>query len=89
MKTTKKVFHELGADDVGWINNGTLFLAHSENALKEYEKMSAFGKNFGVESHVFGAKDATEMFPLLASESFKGAMFSPGDISYVFLNEFF
>uniref|UniRef100_A0A336KQM0 CSON013804 protein n=1 Tax=Culicoides sonorensis TaxID=179676 RepID=A0A336KQM0_CULSO len=79
MKATKKVFHELGADDVGWINNGTLFVAHTEQGLHEYEKVSALGKKFGVESHVFGAKDASEMFPLLASESFKGALFSQED----------
>lgn len=51
--------------------------------------MSAFGKNFGIESHVFGAKDATEMFPLLSPESFRGAMYSPGIIIWSVLEFWF
>lgn len=51
--------------------------------------MSAFGKNFGIESHVFGAKDATEMFPLLSPDSFKGAMYSPGIIIWSVLEFWF
>ncbi|XP_063701825.1 sarcosine dehydrogenase, mitochondrial-like [Culicoides brevitarsis] len=79
LKTTKEVFQELGAEDVGWINNGTLFLAHDNKEMKEFEKMSTFARNFGIESHVMGAKEATEMFPLLSPDSFKGALFSPSD----------
>lgn len=82
LKTTKGVFEELGADEVGWINNGTLFLAHDNAEMKEFEKMSTFAKDFKIESHVLGAEEAAEIFPLLSAESFKGALYSPGEFFY-------
>lgn len=78
LKRTKSVFKELGEDNCGWINNGSLFIAHSDDELKGFVQLSEFANTFGVESYVIGAKEATELFPLLDSGTFEAALYSPG-----------
>lgn len=78
LKATKRVFRELGEDECGWINNGSLFIAHSTEELNEFVVLSEIGRTLGVNSYVLGGNEATELFPLLDSERFEGALYSPG-----------
>lgn len=78
LKRTKRVFNELGEDDCGWINNGSLFIAHCDDEVHEFTQLSKLGKTLGVESYILGPKETTDLFPLLNSKSFKGALYSPG-----------
>lgn len=86
LKRTKNVFKELGEENCGWINNGSLFIAHSNDEVNEFIQLSEFGKTFGVESYILGAKETTELFPLLNSRTFEAALHSPGIVerSYYF-----
>lgn len=78
LKRTKQVFKELGADDCGWINNGSLFIAHSKHELNEFGQMSELGKTLGVNSCMLGRTEATKLFPLLDSRNFVAALYCPG-----------
>lgn len=78
LKGTKRVFRELGEDNCGWINNGSLFIAHSKEELTEFVRLSELGKSLGVNSFMFSESEATEMFPLLEAKQFVGALYSPG-----------
>lgn len=77
LKRTKGVFKELGAD-CGWINNGSLFVAHSSDEVNEFTQMSELGRTLGVNSHILTRKETTELFPLLDSRKFEAALHSPG-----------
>lgn len=82
LKGSKRVFKELGEDDCGWINNGSLFIAHSNDELKELEQLSVLGRTLGVNSCILGRQEVTELFPLLDSEIFFAALYSSGASFY-------
>ncbi|XP_029735141.2 sarcosine dehydrogenase, mitochondrial [Aedes albopictus] len=63
----------------GWINNGGLFISHSDERLDEYKRLATLGKCFGIESQILSPHEAQKVFPLLDPTSFTGALFSPGD----------
>lgn len=63
----------------GWINNGGLFISHSDERLNEYKRLATLGKCFGIESHILTPEEAQEVFPLLDPAGFTGALYSPGD----------
>lgn len=77
LKRTKRVFKELG-EDCGWINNGSLFIAHSRDELNEFIQLSELGRTLGVKSYILGRKETAELFPLLDSSKFEAALYSPG-----------
>lgn len=88
LKGTKRVFKELGAEKCGWINNGSLLIAHSSDQVNEFVQMSELGKTLGVNSHILGRKEASELFPLLDSSKFEAALYSLG-IFVTFLTKTF
>ncbi|XP_055610172.1 sarcosine dehydrogenase, mitochondrial [Uranotaenia lowii] len=63
----------------GWINNGGLFISHSDERLDEYKRLATLGKCFGIESQVLTPDEAQKVFPLLDPSAFTGALYSPGD----------
>lgn len=78
LKRTKQIFKELGEDKCGWINNGSLFIAHSSEELNEFEELSELGRKLGVKSYILERKEAAELFPLLDARKFEAALYSPG-----------
>lgn len=65
--------------DPGWIMNGGLFIAHSEERLNEYKRLQTLGKCFGIESHVLTPEETVNIFPLLDKNAFTSSLYSPGD----------
>lgn len=79
LKGTKRVFKELGEENCGWINNGSLFIAHSSDELNEFIQLSELGRTLGVNSHILGRDETTDLFPLLDSSKFEAALYSPSN----------
>lgn len=73
-----KLESETGLDS-GWIQNGGLFISHSDQRTKEYRRLHTLGKCFGIESHMLSSEEAQKVFPLLDATSFEHALYSPGD----------
>ncbi|KAF5294011.1 hypothetical protein FQA39_LY13565 [Lamprigera yunnana] len=63
----------------GYIKNGGLFIARTEERLKEYKRLHTIGHYFGIESHVITSTEAARIHPLLNSKNFKMALYSPSD----------
>ncbi|XP_046403823.1 sarcosine dehydrogenase, mitochondrial-like [Ischnura elegans] len=63
----------------GWIQNGGLFIANTEERLKEYRRLMTAGRSFDIESRMISPDEAKELFPLLDPKAFSGALYSPGD----------
>lgn len=78
LKKTKEMFKELGEENVGWINNGTLFIAHDKIEEDKFEHLRQLGVEYGIDSQIIGEEDARELFPLLSPNSFKAALYSTG-----------
>lgn len=78
LKRTKQMFKELGEENVGWINNGTLFIAHDKIEEDKFEELRHLGAEFGVDSQIIGEDGARELFPLLSPNSFVSALYSTG-----------
>ncbi|XP_037949767.1 sarcosine dehydrogenase, mitochondrial [Teleopsis dalmanni] len=65
--------------DPGWIQNGGIFIAHSDTRLDEYRRLATVGNALGIENHVLSPVETQKLFPLLDPKSFIGALYSPGD----------
>ncbi|KAB0799571.1 hypothetical protein PPYR_07451 [Photinus pyralis] len=63
----------------GYETNGGLFIARTEERLKEYKRLHTIGKYFGIESHFISPLEAAAMHPLLDPTSFSAALYSPKD----------
>ena len=82
LKSTKTMIAELEAElgeSSSWINNGGLFIAHNKSRMDEYTRLMVAGKAFGIESTLLTPSEAKKIFPLLDTESFYGALYSPRD----------
>lgn len=82
LASTRKLLmtlEEKSGHNSGWINNGGLFISHSEERLQEYKRLSTLGKCFGVESHILTPDEAQKLFPALDTAAFTGALYSPAD----------
>ncbi|KAL9919954.1 LOW QUALITY PROTEIN: sarcosine dehydrogenase [Glossina fuscipes fuscipes] len=65
--------------DPGWIQNGGIFIAHSNTRLDEYKRLATVGNALGIENYVLTPQETQKVFPLLDPEAFIGALYSPGD----------
>ncbi|XP_055839450.1 sarcosine dehydrogenase, mitochondrial [Episyrphus balteatus] len=65
--------------DPGWIQNGGIFIAHSDNRLDEYKRLSTLGNSMGIENYMLSPEETQKLFPLLDPAAFTGALYSPGD----------
>lgn len=63
----------------GWIQNGGLFISHSNQRTNEYRRLQTLGKCFGIESHILSPDETQKVFPLLNPKSFSNSLYSPGD----------
>ncbi|XP_013113750.2 sarcosine dehydrogenase, mitochondrial [Stomoxys calcitrans] len=65
--------------DPGWIQNGGVFIAHSDTRLDEYRRLATVGNALGIENHILSPEETQKVFPLLDPKAFIGALYSPGD----------
>ncbi|XP_058806146.1 sarcosine dehydrogenase, mitochondrial [Phymastichus coffea] len=82
LRATRSTLAELEretGENAGWINNGGLFIAHSENRMQEYRRLVDMGKVFGLDARLLTAREAKEIFPLLDEKALVGGIYSPRD----------
>lgn len=65
--------------DIGWINNGGLFIANNKERLDEYKRLQTVGRTMGVESHVLAPDEVHKVHPLINTKDLYGCLYSPGD----------
>ncbi|XP_076161806.1 sarcosine dehydrogenase, mitochondrial-like isoform X3 [Ptiloglossa arizonensis] len=63
----------------GWINNGGLYIAHSNERLAEYKRLVTGSKAFGIETQLISSREAKKLFPMLDENAFQGAIYSSED----------
>ncbi|XP_017789303.1 PREDICTED: sarcosine dehydrogenase, mitochondrial [Habropoda laboriosa] len=63
----------------GWIKNGGLYIARSNERLDEYRRMITGSKAFGIQAHLISPQEAKELFPLLNENGIRGAIYSSED----------
>ncbi|KAF5294010.1 hypothetical protein FQA39_LY13564 [Lamprigera yunnana] len=63
----------------GFETNGGLFIARTEERLKEYKRLNTIGKYFKIESEIISSVEASKLHPLLDHNSFTAALYSPND----------
>ncbi|MDK2413688.1 FAD-dependent oxidoreductase, partial [Aphanizomenon sp. 202] len=49
----------------GWINNGGLFIASSNERLQEYKRLMTVGRVLGIESYVLDPAETKKLYPLM------------------------
>jgi sarcosine dehydrogenase len=82
LESTRKLLISLEQEtglNTGWINNGGLYIAKTEERMQEYKRLHTFGHFFNIESHVIAPSEAAKLSPILDPKKFKGALYSPGD----------
>lgn len=82
LATTRDLLMSLEAEtdmNSGWIQNGGLFISHSDQRTNEYRRLQTLGKCFGIESHILSPHETQKFFPLLDPKSFTNSLYSPGD----------
>ncbi|CAK9810550.1 Sarcosine dehydrogenase, mitochondrial [Anthophora plagiata] len=82
LNATRRVLNSLEKEsgiNPGWINNGGLYIAHSNERLDEYKRMITGSKAFGIQAHLISPREAKNLFPLLNESSIQGAIYSSED----------
>ena len=65
--------------DPGWHEVGSLRLASSPQRIEELERLSGWGKTFGLPLEIISTQEALDLFPLFDPESVQGAAYLPTD----------
>lgn len=63
----------------GWINNGGIYIARSNERMAEYRRLVTTCKAFNIDAHIISPNEAKAKFPLLDEKAFQGAIYSPKD----------
>lgn len=63
----------------GWIQNGGLFIASSQQRLDEYKRLMSLGRVYGIESHVLSPGETKALYPLMNVEDLYGTLYVPHD----------
>ncbi|XP_071548402.1 sarcosine dehydrogenase, mitochondrial [Panulirus ornatus] len=63
----------------GWINNGGLFIASSNERLDEYKRLMTIGRIHGIESYILDPAETKKLYPLMNVEDITGTLYCPGD----------
>ncbi|KAK4886912.1 hypothetical protein RN001_003183 [Aquatica leii] len=63
----------------GFEINGGLFIARTEERLREYRRLNTIGKYFNIDSQIISSVEASKLHPLLNPNSFTSALYSPND----------
>ncbi|XP_076755351.1 sarcosine dehydrogenase, mitochondrial-like [Xylocopa sonorina] len=82
LKVTKHIVNSLEEEtgiNPGWINNGGLYTAHSNERLDECRRFVTASKAFGTEAHLISSREVKELFPLLNENNIQGAVYCPED----------
>jgi glycine cleavage system T protein len=65
--------------DPGWHEVGSLRLASSPQRIEELERLSGWGKTFGLPLEIISTQEALDLFPLFDPEGVQGAAYLPTD----------
>ncbi|XP_017757288.1 PREDICTED: sarcosine dehydrogenase, mitochondrial [Eufriesea mexicana] len=82
LNTTRRILNSLEKEtgiNPGWINNGGLLVARSNERLNEYRRLVTGAKAFGIQAHIISSQEAKELFPLLNENNIQGAIYSSQD----------
>ncbi|KAK2582795.1 hypothetical protein KPH14_005056 [Odynerus spinipes] len=63
----------------GWINNGGLYIARTDERMAEYKRLITACKAFDIDAHIISPDEAKAIFPLLDEKVFQAAIYSPKD----------
>ncbi|XP_015176578.1 PREDICTED: sarcosine dehydrogenase, mitochondrial [Polistes dominula] len=63
----------------GWINNGGLYIAHTDERMVEYKRLVTTCKAFGIDANIISPDEAKAIFPLLDENIFQGAVYCGKD----------
>ncbi|XP_014608110.1 PREDICTED: sarcosine dehydrogenase, mitochondrial isoform X1 [Polistes canadensis] len=63
----------------GWINNGGLYIAHTDERMAEYKRLVTTSKAFGIDANIIPPDEAKAIFPLLDEHIFQGAVYCTRD----------
>jgi glycine/D-amino acid oxidase-like deaminating enzyme len=77
LKTWAELAPELG-EDTGWIQEGSLRLAYTEQTMDKFERWTRTARDLGLETHVLSRKEVKNLAPLLEGPYLGGA-FTPSD----------
>ena len=64
---------------VGWIQEGSLSIATTEDRLTHVRRQAALAQAFGVEANEVSVAEAKERWPLMNADDVLGAVWSPAD----------
>lgn len=56
---------------------GGVDLARTDERMDEVRRLYSNGKGFGVEAHIIGPREISDLFPLVNGNLFKGALYTP------------
>jgi glycine/D-amino acid oxidase-like deaminating enzyme len=74
------LYRQLSVDGTpGYHEVGGLRLASSKERLAEIQQQAAFARGLGLEAHLLGPREASELFPLMSLEGVEGALYLPND----------
>lgn len=82
LNTTRDLLMSLEAEtgiNPGWINNGGLYIAHTEERMMEYRRLASVARSFGIEASVLDPSGVKEVFPLIDEKQVLGGLHTPGD----------
>jgi 4-methylaminobutanoate oxidase (formaldehyde-forming) len=65
--------------DVGWHEVGSLRLASSPERIEELQRLSGWGKTFGLDLEILSTREAHELFPLFDTKGVEGAAYLATD----------
>jgi glycine cleavage system T protein len=74
----RRLKEETGLDP-GWHEVGSLRLASSPERMEELQRLSGWGKTFGLPLEIIGTDQALDLFPLFDPDGVRGAAFLPTD----------
>lgn len=82
LNVTKGILNSLEEEtgiNPGWINNGGIYIAHSDERLIEYKRLLTGAKAFNINAHLISPREAKSLFPLLDENTFQGAVYCSED----------
>ncbi|CAN5600488.1 FAD-dependent oxidoreductase [soil metagenome] len=65
--------------NVGWHEVGSLRLASSKDRMDELQRLSGWGKTFGLDLEILSAAEAQDLFPLFEPDGVRGAAYLATD----------
>ena len=79
---TKELLNNLEKEtqvDVGWNNNGGLFIATTNERLDEYKRMHTLCKYYNINSYILNQSEIKDLYPLMNVEDVVGGLYCKDD----------